>query len=137
LRPINLAAEGTSHNRAMFSPTAPDIDSLRLTLKQRAETLKQDLRLDRSKIDASRGGAQGVSDRKDQADLVIQAGVDDAEFQRDLAELAQVEAALQRLETGRFGWCEDCGEAIAAERLGAQPWAARCLSCQSRREQRP
>jgi RNA polymerase-binding transcription factor DksA len=137
LRPINLAAEVTSHNRAMFSPTAPDIDSLRLTLKQRAETLKQDLRLDRSKIDASRGAVQGVSDRKDQADVAIQAGVDDAEFQRDLAELAQVEAALQRLETGRFGWCEDCGEAIAAERLGAQPWAARCLSCQSRREQRP
>jgi DnaK suppressor protein len=119
----------------MFSPTALDIDSLRLKLQQRAATLRQDLRLDRHKLDEGRGGAQGVADRKDQADVAIQARVDDAEFQRDLTELAQVEAALQRLGGGRFGWCQDCTEPIAAERLAAQPWVARCLACQSRREQ--
>jgi DnaK suppressor protein len=120
----------------MFSPTALDVDSLRLKLQERAAMLRQDLRLDRGKLDEGRGSAQGVSDRKDQADAAIQARVDDAEFQRDLAELAQVEAALQRLDGGRFGWCQDCAEPIAAERLAAQPWAARCLACQAHREQR-
>lgn len=118
----------------MFSPTAPDPDVLRLKLQERATALRQDLRADRGKLDAGRGSAQGVTDRKDQADVTIQARVDDAEFRRDLTELAEVEAALQRLDGGRFGWCQDCGEAIAAERLAAQPWAARCLACQTRHE---
>jgi len=60
------------------------------------------------------------------------------EQQRDLAlreraqqHLAQVEAALARLDDGRFGTCLRCHGAIAAERLAALPWAAYCIACQS------
>jgi RNA polymerase-binding transcription factor len=59
------------------------------------------------------------------------------EQQRDLAlreraenQLAQVEAALARIEDGTFGTCRRCGNAIAAERLEALPWAALCIECQ-------
>lgn len=59
------------------------------------------------------------------------------EQQRDLAlreraenQLAQVEAALRRLEEGTFGTCRRCGNAIASERLEALPWAALCIDCQ-------
>jgi DnaK suppressor protein len=58
--------------------------------------------------------------------------------QRDLAlreratqQLAQVEAALARIEDGTFGQCTRCGREIAAERLDALPWAAHCIECQS------
>ena len=58
--------------------------------------------------------------------------------QRDLAlrdratqQLAQVDAALARLDAGTFGHCERCGRPIAAERLDALPWAAHCITCQS------
>jgi DnaK suppressor protein len=58
--------------------------------------------------------------------------------QRDLAlrdranqQLAQVEAAVARLDDGTFGRCTRCGRAIATERLDALPWAAHCIDCQS------
>jgi RNA polymerase-binding transcription factor len=59
------------------------------------------------------------------------------EQQRDLAlrerneqHLAQVEAALARLDVGTYGACASCGRPIAPERLEAIPWAALCIDCQ-------
>jgi RNA polymerase-binding protein DksA len=59
------------------------------------------------------------------------------EQQRDLAlrdraanQLAQVNAALGRIEDGTFGTCRRCGKDIAAERLEALPLAALCIDCQ-------
>jgi RNA polymerase-binding transcription factor DksA len=60
--------------------------------------------------------------------------VDDAQAQRDLEELAAVDAALGRMTRGAFGDCSDCGKTIALQRLLAQPAAARCARCQAARE---
>ena len=60
------------------------------------------------------------------------------EQQRDLAlrdravqHLAQVDAALVRLDDGTFGRCVRCGRDIAPARLEALPWAAHCIECQT------
>ena len=50
------------------------------------------------------------------------------------AELAAVNAALQRIELGTYGHCVDCGESIAEARLKATPDAARCIGCQQASE---
>ena len=47
---------------------------------------------------------------------------------------SQVEVALQRIESGEFGDCLHCGEAIAEARLQVQPWASLCIACQSAAE---
>jgi len=59
------------------------------------------------------------------------------EQQRDLAlrdrnteHLAEVDAALRRLDDGTYGACLRCGRPIAPERLEALPWAAHCIECQ-------
>jgi DnaK suppressor protein len=59
------------------------------------------------------------------------------EQQRDLAlrdhnraHLADVDAALARLDAGTYGRCTSCGHEVAAERLEALPWAALCIDCQ-------
>jgi DnaK suppressor protein len=59
------------------------------------------------------------------------------EQQRDLALrdhnrllLASIDAALARLDAGRYGTCTRCGGQIAPERLDALPWAALCIDCQ-------
>jgi RNA polymerase-binding protein DksA len=48
--------------------------------------------------------------------------------------LAQVDAALQRLDEGRYGICARCGQEIAPDRLEALPYAIYCITCQSQVE---
>jgi RNA polymerase-binding protein DksA len=47
--------------------------------------------------------------------------------------LAEVEAALARLDAGTYGTCERCGEPIAEDRLEARPVARTCIGCASAR----
>lgn len=49
-------------------------------------------------------------------------------------EASQVELALQRLASGEYGRCIDCGKEIPRERLEAIPEAVRCLEDQARYE---
>ncbi len=37
--------------------------------------------------------------------------------------------ALERIESGLYGICEECGDAIAVERLEALPHTTRCTGC--------
>jgi DnaK suppressor protein len=46
----------------------------------------------------------------------------------------QLDAALQRLEEGGYGLCEDCQKPISEERLKALPFARRCIDCQRHAE---
>jgi DnaK suppressor protein len=43
--------------------------------------------------------------------------------------LDSLHAALVRMDAGKFGWCEECGHAIGAERLSALPSTERCIDC--------
>jgi DnaK suppressor protein len=55
---------------------------------------------------------------------------------RDSRQVAQIEAALDRLARGEYGICHDCAEFIGLPRLRALPFAQRCASCQGRAELR-
>ncbi len=64
---------------------------------------------------------------------------DDFEISTSLADIAAarrcaIEDALQRVEQGGYGLCEDCGEEIAPARLHAMPTAVLCVDCQGARE---
>lgn len=43
--------------------------------------------------------------------------------------LAEIDAALRRIEEGTFGICTNCGTQIAEERVEALPWAPLCIDC--------
>jgi DnaK suppressor protein len=45
--------------------------------------------------------------------------------------LAQVNAALERMNAGTYGVCLRCGKRIAAARLEAFPYVSYCIECQS------
>jgi RNA polymerase-binding transcription factor DksA len=47
--------------------------------------------------------------------------------------LAEIEAALARMEHGTYGRCTTCGTAISIERLEILPQTARCIDCERRR----
>lgn len=107
-----------------------DLAALRHTLQARRDTLRQALRPG----DADRPAASEVSDLKDVAARHEADEVEDEHQRLELAELRDVEAALQRLERGEFGLCDACGAPIPAARLSANPAALRCVACQSARE---
>jgi RNA polymerase-binding protein DksA len=48
--------------------------------------------------------------------------------------LAEIDAALQRMEDGTYGRCGRCGEPIAEERLQAIPWATLCIEDKRKQE---
>ena len=48
--------------------------------------------------------------------------------------LAEIEAALQRIEEGTYGTCRTCGQPITEERLEAIPYATQCIDCKRREE---
>ncbi len=66
------------------------------------------------------------------ADLL--ADVNLAAADREIDELREVEAALQRMNLDTYGVCEDCRQPIDYARLSAYPTARRCLEDQRRHE---
>ena len=45
------------------------------------------------------------------------------------AELARIDTALKRIESGDFGYCVACGEGIAPKRLAFDPSIPTCVNC--------
>ncbi len=49
--------------------------------------------------------------------------------ERERRELGEIDAALERIDDGTFGVCQDCGGPIGRGRLRAVPEARRCVGC--------
>jgi len=60
--------------------------------------------------------------------LQVQAMAQALEARRQ-GRLLRIEAALQRLDAGDYGFCEECGENIPAKRLEIDPATERCVDC--------
>ena len=50
--------------------------------------------------------------------------------------IAKIDAALQRIEDGTYGYCEETGEPITIKRLEARPIATLSIEAQERHERR-
>jgi RNA polymerase-binding protein DksA len=48
--------------------------------------------------------------------------------------LAEIDAALKRIEDGTYGVCTNRGEQIPVERLEAIPWTTLCIDCKRLQE---
>lgn len=56
---------------------------------------------------------------------------DRALYAQALARVAEIDAALQRIDTGTYGRCEVCGGPIGEARLEALPTATQCVACKA------
>ena len=50
--------------------------------------------------------------------------------------IAKIEAAIERLDDGSYGYCEETGEPISSKRLDARPIATLSIEAQERHERR-
>jgi len=48
--------------------------------------------------------------------------------------IVKIKEALERIENGTFGVCEECGEEISLKRLRARPMATLCIHCKHEQE---
>lgn len=76
-------------------------------------------------------GSGGVSSHEaDDADAVSDYDRNQAVVRNSQDLLAQINAALERLDAGTYGTCQRCGKEIGARRLEAVPYAVLCIDCQ-------
>lgn len=83
------------------------------------------------------GRDTGLAETQDVADQAV------ASYQKEFlfsqgtnghAQMQLVRQAMERLEDGTFGECQQCGQAIGTKRLEALPWTPYCISCQEKIE---
>jgi DnaK suppressor protein len=48
--------------------------------------------------------------------------------------IVKIKEALNRIENGTFGICEECGEDISEQRLKARPVTTLCINCKKNQE---
>jgi RNA polymerase-binding protein DksA len=82
---------------------------------------------------ASSPGGTGDSADQSVADATRDVSLELLGNERQL--LAQVTAALNRIERGTYGRCVVCGRPISRERLHALPYTPHCVDCARRLEE--
>ena len=115
--------------RPRSTPTlAAMTDAIRATLTARLDALAAE--------DAATKDARAVVQLDQQAvgrlsrmDALQNQAMAEAQSRRRQADRQRIEAALKRLDTGDYGFCLECGEEIAPDRLALDPALALCADC--------
>ena len=88
--------------------------------------------------DVRTGGAavseQGVRDEVETSEAEVQNDIEFTFLQMKADTLSKIGEALVQLEEGAYGYCCECDEEIAEQRLSALPFAVRCKDCEETRE---
>lgn len=48
--------------------------------------------------------------------------------------IRKIDEALHKIDAEEYGYCDECGNEIAFQRLQARPEASLCIDCQSKQE---
>ena len=105
---------------------------LRAQLEERRRALVASYR--RTQEVTRKGNDDGPLDLADTAAELYTQEFNYSLSENDRAQLALVDRALERVEAGEYGECEECGETISEARLRAIPWASLCITCQEKKE---
>ncbi|HEX9088857.1 MAG TPA: TraR/DksA C4-type zinc finger protein [Arthrobacter sp.] len=102
--------------------------NLLLEERRRKLALLPALRRDITSVNAARQNSN-VDDEHDPEGSTIAFELSQASalLEQSRRGLAQIEAALERIDAGSYGRCEVCGEEIAEGRLEARPWTPFCI----------
>jgi len=121
--------------RHTIKPNVSRDKELRRILENQRHRILEDLRSTVREARSENAIDDGeVQDDAERSEAEVQADVEFALLQMQSETLAQVEEALDRLDSGEFGLCAECGSEISAARLNALPFAVRCRACEQERE---
>lgn len=78
--------------------------------------------------------SEDLADEADLATNTINQQVSFSMREREIVKLRRIDAALDRVEEGTYGYCLESGEEIEEKRLENQPWAEFCLEVAEEKE---
>ena len=93
-------------------------------IKRAQQTLDEDMALD-------------ANDLPDEMDLASSEYLQSFTFRlrgREKVFLEKIQKALEKIDAGTFGVCDDCGEKISIKRLEARPETTLCIRCKEDQE---
>ena len=93
-------------------------------IKKAKQTLTEDMMLD-------------ASDLPDEMDLASSEYLQSFTFRlrgREKAFLDKIQKAIEKIDSGTFGVCDDCGDKISVKRLEARPETTLCIRCKEDQE---
>lgn len=70
-----------------------------------------------------------LKDEGDYASMSLETAVENAILGQQSKELAEIELALDRINSETYGICDMCGDAINIERLKVKNFARYCITC--------
>ncbi len=79
-------------------------------------------------------GQDGIQDIGDEAANIYNKQILLSLNENERIRLQEVDDALDRMASGTYGICEECGEPISLKRLEVQPVAKYCVACLSKME---
>ncbi len=82
------------------------------------------------KPDASQGGGDLADVAGSHREGLMTAQISNHSWER----IRAIDKALDKVRSGDYGICDECGATIAKTRLRAVPWADTCRECQESRE---
>jgi RNA polymerase-binding protein DksA len=103
------------------------LDRARDALSARIRVLRKE-----EEDDAAELPADGLDVAHSLEEVEMDAGL----IERCEDRLRAVDDAFNRLKRGRYGICEKCKQEIPIQRLKAVPFAAYCIDCQKKRNER-
>jgi RNA polymerase-binding transcription factor DksA len=92
------------------------------------------LQADAVATEAQTRRAQGTNDLGELSQLLVERVNGGSLEEQTKARLAEIEAALSRMDDGSYGRCAHCLQPIDRERLEALPAVAFCASCKASRD---
>lgn len=111
---------------------ANQFEAYRQALKKKQQEL-----LDSFDRDRAAGNAQpddGIQDLADKAQSTYSKELNFSLSDTERITLVAIEEALDRADSGTFGFCQNCQATISEKRLQAIPWTAYCIDCQELQE---
>ena len=114
-----------------------DIATRTANLKQMLSERRREMQdeVQRRMRDGRTDRPKEVRDVLEHSDADSRGDIEFALLQMRAETLSRIDAALLRLDAGKYGSCFECEGDISEQRLRALPFAVRCQACEKRREQ--
>jgi DnaK suppressor protein len=113
--------------------TAKDLKQIRALLQSKINELLAEA--GKTVIDMA-GQEEKLPDLNDRASQESELNLEIRMRERERKLIVKMRDAIERIDAGIYGVCDECGEPIGAKRLMARPVTTYCIECKTREEKR-